>query len=442
MSKSISPDTIIGHYRVVSQIGAGGMGEVYLARDTKLDRKVALKILPTDVASNHDRMERFVREAKSAAALSHPKEFVDGVTLRQKIHSERTELRTLLRHLQHVAEGLAKAHAMGIVHRDLKPDNIMITHDGHAKILDFGLAKLLETRPESADESGEAATAMMPVQHSTPGVVMGTVGYMSPEQAKAKPVDQRSDVFSFGCLLYEAATGHKPFDGDSPFDTLHKIVYDPAPAISDHNPAAPAELQRIIRKCLAKEPAKRYQTIRDVANDLDELIEELKGRSDIERSVAPSSQSQHAATSGVAVATTADSGRVQSIPSLSQPASSAEFIATGIRQHKLGVALLLAILVGAISVLGYYLYSRSNKRTIGSIAVLPFQNRNSDADTEYLSDGLAESLIYRLSQLPNLKVSPTSSVLRYKGQAVDAQKIAAELNVDAVMSGVSSTSAR
>ena len=201
------------------------MGEVYLARDTKLDRKVALKILPADVASNRDRMERFVREAKSAAALSHPNiaqifeisehdgihfiamEFVDGVTLGQKIHRERTELRTLLRHLQHVAEGLAKAHAMGIVHRDLKPDNIMITHDGHAKILDFGLAKLLETRPESSGESDEAATAMMPVQHSTPGVVMGTVGYMSPEQAKAKPVDQRSDVFSFGCLLYEAATG-------------------------------------------------------------------------------------------------------------------------------------------------------------------------------------------------------------------------------------------
>src|SRR6185436_17581267 len=127
-------------------------------------------------------------------------------------------LRTLLRHLQHVAEGLAKAHAMGIVHRDLKPDNIMITHDGHAKILDFGLAKLLEARPESAAESGEAATAMMPVQHSTPGVVMGTVGYMSPEQAKAKPVDQRSDVFSFGCLLYEAATCHKPFVGESTID--------------------------------------------------------------------------------------------------------------------------------------------------------------------------------------------------------------------------------
>ncbi|MGI8918612.1 MAG: protein kinase domain-containing protein [Pyrinomonadaceae bacterium] len=453
MTQELSTNSTLSHYRIVSKIGAGGMGEVYLAQDTKLDRRVALKVLPAEVASNRDRMERFVREAKAAAALNHPNiaqifeisehdgihfiamEFVDGVTLRQKIHSERTELRTLLRHLQHVAQGLAKAHTMGIVHRDLKPDNIMITHDGHAKILDFGLAKLLETRPESAGESGEAATAMMPVQHSTPGVVMGTVGYMSPEQAQAKRVDQRSDIFSFGCILYEAVTGRKPFAGDSIVDTLHKIIHEPAPSIADLNPAAPAELQRIIRKCLAKEPAKRYQTIRDVANDLDELIEELKGLSDIERSVAPSSQSQHASASGVAGATTADSEGVQSTAPLSQPASSAEFIATGIRQHKLGVALLLAILVGAISVLGYYLYSRSNKGTIGSIAVLPFQNRNSDADTEYLSDGLAESLIYRLSQLPNLKVSPTSSVLRYKGQAVDAQKIAAELNVDAVMSG-------
>ena len=248
--------TKLGRYEIRSKIGAGGMGEVYLAQDTKLDRKVALKILPADLAANQDRMRRFVQEAKAAAALNHPNiahiyeigeadginfiamEYVEGQTLREKIRRERTELRKLLRYLQQVAEGLAKAHAAGIVHRDLKPDNIMITRDGHAKILDFGLAKLLETAGQKPDREGglqneqgrgEIATVMMPVQHSTPGVVMGTVGYMSPEQAQAKPVDQRSDIFSFGCILYEAATGRKPFAGDSIVDTLHKIIYEPAP---------------------------------------------------------------------------------------------------------------------------------------------------------------------------------------------------------------------
>src|SRR5215813_708513 len=303
---SISPNTTLGHYRVVTKLGAGGMGEVYLAVDTKLDRKVALKILAPDVASHRDRMERFVREAKAAAALNHPNiahvyeigedngvnfiamEFVDGVTLREKIYQERTELPKLLSFLQHTAAGLARAHAAGIVHRDLKPDNIMITRDGHAKVLDFGLAKLVARQAFSGSLSSEIVTVTLP-QQSSPGVVVGTVGYMSPEQAQAKPIDQRSDIFSFGCLLYESATGRRPFQGDSTVDTLHKIIHEPAPAITDFNPSAPPELQRIIRKCLAKEPEKRYQTIRDAANDLEELIDEMKGPSDLERSVAPSS---------------------------------------------------------------------------------------------------------------------------------------------------------
>src|SRR5438552_11455207 len=219
----LASGTKFGRYEIRSKLGAGGMGEVYLAQDTKLDRKVALKILPAELASNRDRMERFIREAKSAAALNHPNiatiheigesqgvnfiamEFIDGQTLREKIHRERTELRKLLRFLQHAAEGLAKAHAAGIVHRDLKPDNLMITRDGHAKILDFGLAKLIERPQMSGGDSSEVATAVMP-QHSTPGAIMGTVGYMSPEQAQGKTnaIDQRSDIFSFGCILFEA----------------------------------------------------------------------------------------------------------------------------------------------------------------------------------------------------------------------------------------------
>jgi serine/threonine protein kinase len=261
-NKDLPSGSTLAHYRIVSKIGAGGMGEVYLAQDTKLDRKVALKILPADLAANQDRMRRFVQEAKAAAALNHPNiahiyeigesdgvnfiamEFIDGVTLREKIHQERTELRKLLRFLQHAAEGLAKAHAAGIVHRDLKPDNIMVTRDGHAKILDFGLAKLVEPQAPPASDSSEVATAMMP-QHSTPGAIMGTVGYMSPEQAQGKTneIDQRSDIFSFGCILYEAVTGKKPFEGDSTVKSLHMVIYEPAPPIAEVNPSAPADLR-------------------------------------------------------------------------------------------------------------------------------------------------------------------------------------------------------
>jgi serine/threonine protein kinase/Tfp pilus assembly protein PilF len=295
---AISPSTRLGRYEIRSQLGAGGMGEVYLAQDTKLDRKVALKILPANIASNRDRMERFVREAKAAAALNHPAiahiyeigesdsthfiamEFIDGDTLREKIHHKQTDLKKLLKYLIQVAEGLTKAHAASIVHRDLKPDNIMVTRDDYAKILDFGLAKLVEQlKPPNINEDGqsEAATAML-AQHSQPGMVMGTIGYMSPEQAQGKTteIDQRSDIFSFGCVLYEAATKHKPFEGDSVIKSLHKVVYEPAPPITDFNPTAPLELQRILRRCLAKDSEERYQTIKEVAIELKELRGEME----------------------------------------------------------------------------------------------------------------------------------------------------------------------
>jgi serine/threonine-protein kinase len=437
--------TKLGRYEIRSKIGEGGMGEVFLAQDTELDRKVALKILPAEVAANQERMRRFTQEAKAAAGLNHPNiahiyeigesegtnfiamEYVDGETLREEIHRENSQLKILLKHLLQVAEGLAKAHAAGIVHRDLKPENIMITRDGHVKILDFGLAKLLATKPGSAAEVGEAATVMMPVQHSTPGVVMGTVGYMSPEQAQARTVDQRSDIFSFGCILYEAATGRKPFVGDSIIDTLHKIIHEPAPAITDFNPSASAELQRVIRKCLAKEPGKRYQTIRDAANDLEELIEELKGVSDSERSVA---QSTSATTS------TDNDGRGERTVSVSQqPASSAEYIVSGFKQHKLAAAIaLLVLVVGAVG-LGLYLHARTTEAAIESIAVLPFENQNHDPETDYLSDGVTESIINSLTQLPNLKVIARSSVFRYKGKDADPIAVGNQLGVRAVLTG-------
>jgi serine/threonine protein kinase/Tfp pilus assembly protein PilF len=444
MNKELAANTTLSHYRIVSKIGAGGMGEVYLAEDAQLRRQVALKILPIDLASNQDRMRRFVQEAQAAAALNHPNiahiyeigesdgtnfiamEFVDGETLHEKIYRKKSELKILLKYLLQVAEGLAKAHASGIVHRDLKPDNIMITRDGHAKILDFGLAKLSE--PGALATGSEDATRKA---LTNPGVVMGTVGYMSPEQAQAKPIDQRSDIFSFGCLLYEAATGRKPFAGDSIIDTLHKIIYEPAPAINDINPSASPDLQRVIRKCLAKEPEKRYQTIRDTANDLEEVLAEMKGVSDIERSVAPSTST----TTSSAIGNT-DDGRSERTMSVSQhQVSSAEYVITGIKQHKLVLVIALMVLLGGAVGVGMYLRERTARVGIESLAVMPFVNESGNANVEYLSDGMTETLINSLSQIPNLSVKARSSVFRYKGKEIDPKKIAAELNVQAILTG-------
>src|SRR5438034_7716856 len=314
-----TPGIKIGRYEIRTQISEGGMGQVYLAEEMQLRRHVALKILPPEVASNKDRMRRFTQEAQAAAALNHPHiahiyeigeadglhfiamEFVDGLTLRQLIHDQHTDLTKLLRYLQQVADGLAKAHTSAIVHRDLKPDNIMVTRDGHAKVLDFGLAKLIE--PQQAigtrvSGSSEVATALMP-QHSTPGTVMGTVGYMSPEQAQGKTneIDQRSDIFSFGCILFEAVTGQKPFAGKNTLDSLHNIVHAPTPNVKELNPAAPDELQRIVRRCLAKDPDKRYQSIKEVAIELEELQQDWHAVTQLEFSAAPTTSASPASNS-------------------------------------------------------------------------------------------------------------------------------------------------
>jgi serine/threonine-protein kinase len=452
MNKELAANTTLSHYRIVSKIGAGGMGEVYLAQDTKLDRKVALKILPADLAANQDRMRRFVQEAKAAAALNHPNiatiheigeadgvsfiamEFIDGATLREKIHQKQTDLRKLLRYLQHVAEGLAKAHAAGIVHRDLKPDNIMITRDSHAKILDFGLAKLIEQQPMTGGDSSEVATAVMP-QHSTPGTVMGTFGYMSPEQAqgKTKEIDQRSDIFSFGCILFEAATGKKPFEGESVIKSLHMVVYEPAPPLADLNPSAPAELQRIVRRCLAKDADERYQSIKEVAIELKGLRREMEGAAALDTTVPPSIEESNqrpgdAETRSVSAASTQPA-------SMKSEASSAEYIVSGIKRHKLAAVIaVVALIIGGVF-LAAYLHARNTEVAIESIAVLPFENQNRDASVEWLSDGVTESIINNLAQLPNLRVSPRGTVFQYKGTQKDPLAVGKELGVRAVLSG-------
>jgi len=303
MGGSLRTGTVLGSYRVVAPLGAGGMGEVYRAHDSKLDRPVALKILPEALVRDADRVRRFVQEARSASSLSHPNivtihdigeavpveegaeaapdgtpvhyiamELVEGRTLRQLFEDRSIEPRTLLAHLAQAADGLAKAHAAGIVHRDLKPENVMVTRDGYAKVLDFGLAKLTEV--STSGSALAAAPTELASDVTREGAVLGTVGYMSPEQAMGKPVDHRTDLFAFGCLLYEAATGKRPFRGESSVDVLHAIVRQKPEPVEEVAPQIPRALVRTIRRCLAKDPERRYQSMKDLALELHEMVDE------------------------------------------------------------------------------------------------------------------------------------------------------------------------
>ena len=340
---------------------------MYLAKDTKLDRHVALKILPADLAFSRERMLRFVQEAKAAAALNHPNvahvyeigehdglnfiamEFVEGKTLREKIHYEHTELRKLIRYLQQVAGGLAKAHAAGIVHRDLKPDNIMITRDGYAKILDFGLAKLIEIPtpgPDGGTISDAATVALEP--HSIPGRFSELLVTCHPSKRRQDGPDRSSFGHLFvRCMLFEAVTGRRPFQGESNVESLYKIVYGATPQIKDLNPLAPPDLQRIVRRCLAKDPDERYQAIQDVAIELKELRREMEGESQLDLSVVPPMAgmaiTQHSNISPVAA--TVGGQTVTDGAAAARTTSSTEVIFGEIRKHKQGVALVLGLIV-------------------------------------------------------------------------------------------------
>ncbi|MGB5399866.1 MAG: protein kinase [Thermoanaerobaculia bacterium] len=316
--------TTLSHFRITAKLGQGGMGEVYEAWDESLERSVALKILPPEVVRDPDRVRRFVQEAKSASALSHPHivtiyeigearsvlevsespgpepqdpgpalhfiamERINGSTFKTKIHDEQASPKDLLRWLGQAAEGLAKAHSEGIVHRDLKPDNIMITSDGYAKVLDFGLAKL----SEPLTEVGNTHVPTMAGDQTAEGAVMGTVGYMSPEQVQGKRVDYRTDIFSFGCLLYEAMTGQRPFEGETAVDTMHQILRAKPASVREVSPETPSAVRRVIRRCLAKDPERRYQSMKDLGLGLADLVDdwdELASRSDSVASTASGS---------------------------------------------------------------------------------------------------------------------------------------------------------
>ena len=378
---SLGPDTRLDRFEIRSLLGKGGMGEVYLAEDTRLHRYVALKILPAAVAADRDRMRRFEREAQATAALNHPNiahiyeigvadgvnfivmELIEGVTLRTKIHDERTGLLKLLKYLQQVAEGLAKAHAAGIVHRDLKPDNIMITSDDYAKILDFGLAKLIEpdrTAKGKDDLLSEAVTRELR-QHSQPGTVMGTVGYMSPEQVQGLSVDQRSDIFAFGCILYESITGQQPFAGDYPIDSLHKIIYESPPPIKGLNTAVALELQRIIDRCLMKDPEKRYQAINDVASDLEDLRRKTQGENEEQLALRSSQHRTSIVSTGKPVHQEITQASISPATRFDSAQSSAQ--REGKRPRRVtAIALILLMAVLAVAG-GYGLFKLTSRKT-------------------------------------------------------------------------------
>jgi serine/threonine-protein kinase len=418
----------LSHYRIVRKIGAGGMGEVYLAEDTRLDRKVALKILPAEFAENTDRMNRFVREAKSASALNHPNiitiyeigeadgthfiatEFIDGKTLSEYAKANPVNYRLALEVAIQVASALDEAHSAGIVHRDIKPDNVMVRANGLVKILDFGIAKL--PAPATTDE--EAATA---IQSTSPGMVIGTANYMSPEQAKGRDIDARTDIFSFGVVLYELIAGHQPFEGENGLEMIGAILKDePKPLNAD----VPVEIQKIIGKCLRKDREERYQTIRDVGNDLKEVKQELEVRNLMERSLVPNEDENK---TQILPATTADK--------LNRTTN--QTVVTNLKAKYLAIGLLIMLLAGG-GFFGYKYLSPTNKQ-IESIAVMPFVNESGNSEVEYLSDGMTETLIKSLSQLPNLAVKSRSTVFYYKGKESSPKKIGEELNVQAVLLG-------
>ena len=390
----------LGPYEVSGSIGAGGMGEVYRARDPRLGRDVAIKVLPPHLASDPDSLARFEREARAVASLSHPNilaiydvgsdggltyavmELLEGETLRSRLDRGALPWRDAAEIAAEIADGLATAHAKGIVHRDLKPENIFLTTDGRPKVLDFGLALHSLTGP--------AETETIPATRTVAGNIMGTVGYMSPEQVRGQTAGAPSDMFSFGCVLYEMVAGQRAFARETAAQTMTAILEQPPPPFANTNAPPPPALERVIGRCLEKDPGARMHSARDLAVTL--------------RNIARGSNGTGA------------------VPSRSR--------------SRLGrKSILRAALLVPVAAALFTFYYRSPSGSPNSIAILPFTNASGNPDLEYLSDGITEGLINSLAQAPKLNVMSRNAVFRYKGREIDARDAGRELEVAAVLSG-------
>jgi serine/threonine-protein kinase len=448
---TLSAGTKLGRYEIRSKIGEGGMGEVYRARDTsELGRTVALKIVSAEVAKDKDRLQRFTQEARTVSNLNHPNiltiyefgqtesvsfiatEFVDGLTLREHLSKRRLKLIDVLDVAIQIVGALNAAHEAGVTHRDLKPENVMVRKDHIVKVLDFGLAKLAQTPATGGSTGSEDATRMQ--VNTTPGLIMGTVSYMSPEQSAGGAVDHRTDIWSAGVVLYEMIAGSVPFQGKDVHRQIIAIQESEPTPLSQQVEGVPERLEEIVSKCLAKEKDERYQTAKDLLIDLRNLRRKLDVDAEIERTVAPAFRSTSAGQSANTRSAQVNAGTTASAAQLST-ASSAEYVVRGIKQHKFVVALAVAALVIGGVLLWWFLHARNTEVAIDSIAVLPFQNQSGNAADEWLADGLTESIINSLTQLPNLKVIARSSVFRYKGKEPDPFVVGKELGVRAVLVG-------
>jgi serine/threonine protein kinase/Flp pilus assembly protein TadD len=459
---SLAPGTRLGRYEITSALGAGGMGEVYLALDTKLARVVALKVLPAEVASDHQRMRRFTQEARAISALNHPNiltiheidqtdsthfivtEFIDGVTLRQHMRRTQMKIGFVLDVAIQVASALAAAHAARIVHRDIKPENIMLRTDGVVKVLDFGLAKFTEKKP-SNEQMTDPEAPTKEIFTTEPGIVIGTLLYMSPEQARGLGVDARTDIFSLGAVIFEMVTGHVPFEGETPSDVISLVLQREPPPLVSFAPDVPAELQRLVSKALAKDSRERYQSASDLLLDLKNLKQELEFEAKLEHAVASGTRSASSKSVGGVVPSGITTGGQLAPPTVGkhqtrEAASEASYATTIAEQTATKTnwrlwSALIVLAAAAIALAGIVLFYPRGNRNISSVAVLPLINKSADAETEYLSDGITESIINNLSQLPSLRVIARNSAFRYKGRETDPQVVGRELGVEAVVTG-------
>jgi serine/threonine-protein kinase len=443
----------IAHYRILRKLGKGGMGEVFLGEDTKQhNRKVALKVLPPELTRDESRLRRFKQEARAILTLNHPNiltifeigqtdsghyiatEFIEGETLRQRLWRNEIKVDEAIGIALQIAMALEAAHAAGIVHRDIKPENVMLRNDRFVrdrliKVLDFGLAKLVE---QEVPSDPEAKT--MTISNTTPGAILGTTGYMSPEQTQGEAVDTRTDIFSLGVVLYEMVAGRAPFTGPTDSHVRVSVIdHDPLP-LSHHSPDVPRQLERIASKALAKDRSKRYQTIADFKIDLEQLREELtvSGSHSRDDTITDRVSRTTQYGGGIGEATALRSGAAKTVID-SNPAVPQAEQPRKLSQNKTTILIVSAgILLMAAAALLYWKYSRP---PINSVAILPFVNDSKDPNAEYLSDGITESIINSLSQLPGLKVMSRNAVFRFKGQDVDPMEVGRNLKVGAVLMG-------